>query len=356
MEVGTVAVVGATGFTGRLVVAALCNRGVPVRTIGRNRQKLEALAALHPAVEVRSVQWTAEDIAEALRGCAAMVSCAGPFVQAGPPVVEAAVRARVPYTDSTGEQGFIRWIFDDLAQPARAAGVPLVPAAGFDYLPGDLGAALVAEGMGPLERIDVVYAVESGATTRGTRLSALGIAGEKSVTLRDGELRPMRMGALRRAVEVPWGRVTGGLIPTGEPLQIPRHLDVGTVYGYLALPGAMSPSSPGVGLFTSVLQIPGARPLLQRLARGGAEGPDDKQRQARVAVHVQASARDGARRALLLEGRDAYGFTADSLAEMAVRLAAGADATGPCAPAQVVDPAGFLAATGFSVREVSPEA
>jgi hypothetical protein len=155
---------------------------------------------------------------------------------------------------------------------------------------------------------------------------------------------------------VPWGRVTGALIPGGEPLQIPRHVDVATVHGYLAVPGAMSPSSPGAGLFTSALRLPGATPLLRRLARGGPEGPDEKQRQARVAVHVQASARDGARRALLLEGRDAYGYTADSLAELAVRLAAGVDHTGPCAPAEVVDPAAFLDATGFSVREVPPEA
>jgi short subunit dehydrogenase-like uncharacterized protein len=356
MEKGTVAVVGATGFTGRLVVAALRKRGVQVRTIGRNRQKLDALAAANPGVQVRAVEWTAADIADALRGCAAMVSCAGPFIQAGHPVAEAAVRARVPYTDSTGEQPFIRWIFEELAQPARAAGVPLIPAAGFDYLPGDLGAALVAQGMGPLERLDVVYAVESGATTRGTRLSALGIAAAESLSLQDGTLRPMRVGALRRAVEAPWGRVIGALIPGGEPLQVPRHVDVATVHGYLAVPGAMGPSSPGAGLFASALRLPGAVGLVQRLARNGPEGPDDKQRQARVAVHVQASARDGGRRALLLEARDAYGFTAESLAELAVRLAGGIDATGPCAPAEVVDPAGFLAATGFSVREVSPEA
>jgi short subunit dehydrogenase-like uncharacterized protein len=356
MEEGTVAVVGATGFTGRLVVAALRGRGTPVRTIGRNRQKLEALAAAHPGVEVRAVEWTATDIADALRGCAAVVSCAGPFIQAGYPVAEAAVRARVPYTDSTGEQPFIRWVFDDLAQPARAAGVPLVPAAGFDYLPGDLGAALVARDMGPLERIDVVYAVESGSTTRGTRLSALGVAAGESMSLQDGRLQPMRMGSLRRAVEVPWGRVTGGLIPGGEPLQIPRHVDVATVHGYLALPGAMGPSSPGAGLVGSALRLPGAMRVVRRFARNGAEGPDEKQRQSRIAVHVQASARDGARRALLLEGRDVYGYTADALSELALRLGAGIDAIGPCAPAEVVDPAEFLATTGFSVREVSPEA
>jgi short subunit dehydrogenase-like uncharacterized protein len=336
-------------------VAALRKRGAPVLAIGRNRQKLDDLAAAHSGVDVRAVEWLAGDIADALRGCAAVVSCAGPFVQIGHAVVEAAVRARVPYTDSTGEQVFIRWVFDDLMQPARAAGVPLVPAAGFDYLPGDLGAALVAQGMGPLERIDVVYATQSGTTSVGTRVTALGVASAPAVSLRDGRLRPMRIGALRRSVDAGWGRVTGGLIPTGESLQVPRHVDVGTVYGYLAVPGAMGPSSPGAGMFGAVLRVPGVMQLLERMARGGAEGPVDAARAARIACHVQAVARDGRRRALLLEGSDAYGFTADSLSELALRMGEGVDVTGACAPAELVDPAAFLAATGITVREVAPE-
>jgi len=355
MPAGPVAVVGATGFTGRLTVAALRKRGAQVRIIGRNRQKLDDLAATQSGVEPRAVQWDAAEIAEALRGCAAMVSCAGPFTEAGRPVVEAAVRARVPYTDSTGEQSFMRWVFDEVMQPARAAGVPLVPAAGFDYLPGDLGAALVAVGMGPLERLDVVYASQSGVTTVGTRVSALRVATSPAVSLRDGKLRPMRLGALRRRVDVGWGRVTGALIPTGEPLQVPRHVDVATVYGYLAVPGAMSPSTPGAGAFSTLLRVPGLLRLMERGARGGPEGPSERSRAAGIACHVQATARDGARRALLLEGRDAYGFTADALSELSLRLAGGIDATGACAPAEVVDAAAFLAATGISVREVSPE-
>ena len=35
--------------------------------------------------------------------------------------------------------------------------------------------------------------------------------------------------------------VMRGVMATGEPLQIPRHLDVATVYGYIALPGNMNP-------------------------------------------------------------------------------------------------------------------
>jgi short subunit dehydrogenase-like uncharacterized protein len=350
-----IAVVGATGFTGGLVVEALRARGARVRVVGRNRAKLDALAARHDGVESRDTAWNAGDLADALRGCDAMVSCAGPFAEVGQPVAEAAVRARVPYCDSTGEQVFIRWVFEELDTPARAAGVALVTAAGFDYVPGDLGAAVVAEGMGPLERIDVVYGTAVAATSVGTRLSSVGVMASPGVTLRDGRLQPLRIGSARRSVDLGFARMTGGAIPGGEALQVPRHVDVRTVYGYLALNGLMSPANPGAGALAGAMKLPGAANLLKSLAKRGAAGPDAKERESPVACHVQAVSRDGKRRAVLVEGRDAYGFTAASLAELSLRLATGADATGACAPAEVVEPRAFLAATGFTLREVDPE-
>ncbi|MCH7578491.1 MAG: NAD(P)H-binding protein, partial [Chloroflexi bacterium] len=156
MTKGPIAVVGATGYTGGRVLASLARRGVSVRLVGRNLERLTRAADGLEGAEVRAVtSWEAEPLGQALEGCAAVISCAGPFIRAGRPVVAGALRARVPYTDSTGEQSFIRHVFDDLHRPAREARLPLVPAFGFDYVPGDLGAALAASELGPLERIDV---------------------------------------------------------------------------------------------------------------------------------------------------------------------------------------------------------
>jgi short subunit dehydrogenase-like uncharacterized protein len=354
-----VAVVGATGFTGRLVAAQLAERGVAMRLVGRNRARLDAAAAAvsAEAADVREVpDWGRASLASALEGCGAVISCAGPFLEAGMPVVEAAVEARVPYADSTGEQPFIRTVYEDLDERARAAGVPLVPAFGFDYVPGDLGAAIVAKDMGPLARVDVVYAVENAATSVGTRRSALAMIAQPGYQRIDGVLRAERVGAHRRTVTTQFGRVTGGSIPGGEPLMVPRHLQVGTVVVHLALRGALSPANPIARLLPMTARVPGVGALLERGAARGPAGPEGEARTARVACVVTAAALDGRRRAVRIEGRDAYGFTARALAELAVRMRDGQIAVvGARSPAEVVEARPFLATTGMSVVDVATE-
>lgn len=358
MTAGTVAVVGSTGFTGRLVVDALVARGLSVRLVGRSLERLTAVAARHrearPEV-VPVLDWHRGPLGEAITGCRAVVACAGPFVEVGRPVVEAALAARVPYCDSSGEQSFIQGVYQQLDAPARSAGIPLIPGFGFEFVPGDLGAALAADGLGPLERVDVVYAVESRASSAGSRRSGVDIMRSATLQWVNGALVEERLGRRRRAVDVGFAQVVGGSFPSGEPLMVPRHLDVRTVISHLALPGLLSPGTRvGVAL-TAAARLAPIAGAAARLAGRGPEGPDERARSARAACHVEARSLGGARRAILVEGSDIYGCTAELLAGLAERIASGSvRATGACAPAQVVEPASFLAAAGLSVRNMPP--
>lgn len=352
-ETSPIAVAGATGFTGRLVAEALARRGAAVRLVGRSETRLRDAARNLDAAETRAVSdWNEDALAEAIGGCGAVVACAGPFVDAGGPVVRAALQAKVPYCDSTGEQAFIRYVFDKLDEPAREAGVPLVPAFGFDYVPGDLAAAIAADGLGPLDRVDIVYAVEAIGTSPGTRISAIEMMGRPVYQYIDGRLKRDRIGAHRLIVDTPAGSMRAGSIPGGEPVTVPRHLDVRNVVSYLALPGPLGPASPLAPIGAALVNLPGAGAALKRAVSLGPKGPSDRERKARVFVYAEAVGVDGRRRTAELEGRDVYGFTAEALAELATRFVAGkAAGAGALAPAQVVDPREFLATTGFEVRE-----
>src|SRR4029077_10121947 len=165
-----VAVAGATGFTGGLVIESLLRRGAAVRVIGRDDQRVqETVRRFQASSGIAAPGWTAGELLTAFRDCDAVVSCAGPFARAGRPVLRAALEAGLSYSDSTGEKDFIRLVFEEFDGEAKERGCCLVPAFGFDFVPGDLGAAIAAEGLGPLRGVDVVYAPRSLAISRGTR-------------------------------------------------------------------------------------------------------------------------------------------------------------------------------------------
>src|SRR5690606_26838257 len=84
-----VTVFGAYGHTGRFVAAELRRRGWSVILSGRDAERLAGLPAAHPGLEVRAA--TVNDPASldrALAGAAAVINCAGPFLDTATPVIE----------------------------------------------------------------------------------------------------------------------------------------------------------------------------------------------------------------------------------------------------------------------------
>src|ERR1700686_1337953 len=96
----TVAVFGAAGHTGRFVVAELLRRGFVPVAIGRDSGKLAASGFQDRGVAVRTA--SIDDPASLDRsfaGVAAVVNCAGPFLETADAVVAASLRARIHYLD-----------------------------------------------------------------------------------------------------------------------------------------------------------------------------------------------------------------------------------------------------------------
>ena len=116
----------------RSVVKELVRRGFTPIAIGRDEAKLGAVPLLADGL-VRRVAGIEdpESLARALRGAAAVINCAGPFLDTAEAVISAALRARVHYLDVTAEQASARGTFEKFAAPAQDAGVVVVPAMGF---------------------------------------------------------------------------------------------------------------------------------------------------------------------------------------------------------------------------------
>lgn len=115
-----VTVYGAYGHTGRFVVSELHKRGWTPVLSGRDADKLDALEAVYPELETRPASVDAPaSLDRALVGAAAVINCAGPFARTAAPVIEAALRARIPYLDVAAEIEANADTFEHYATRAR---------------------------------------------------------------------------------------------------------------------------------------------------------------------------------------------------------------------------------------------
>jgi hypothetical protein len=150
---------GATGYTGQRVLRELLARGEAPTLVGRNRTKMLALAdRLEADLPVAEVEVTSTaDLARLLEPSDVVLSTVGPFMQLGMATVTAAAQAGAHYLDSAGEGSFVRRVFE-LDAVAAARGASVVPAFGYDYVPGNLAGALALTRAGErARRIEVGY-------------------------------------------------------------------------------------------------------------------------------------------------------------------------------------------------------
>ena len=225
------AILGVTGYTGRLVLAEARRAGLELRLVGRRREALEELAKSGEEVRVADAR-DESALRDAFRGAGVVASCAGPFLEIGLAPVEAAVSAGAHYLDTTGEQAFVRLLHDRIEASTVA-----LPAFGFDYVPGDLAARLAAEQVeGTLDEVVVAYSVKGVGTSRGTRRTIGAVMSQKQVAWQDGRLVDSRFGATTRTVRFPFGERTVVEWSGTEPLTVPRHTEVRNVRSYIRAP------------------------------------------------------------------------------------------------------------------------
>ncbi len=167
--VRNVAVFGAYGHTGRFVVAELQERGYIPLLLGRRRDRLQAVRRDFPGSRQR---YAAVDdpilLDQALDGADAVINTAGPFATTAVPVIEAALRAGIPYVDVAAEIETNLDTFIQFAERARAAGTVVLPAMAFF---GGLGDLLVTAAMGDWTSADeahIAYGLSSWHPTSGT--------------------------------------------------------------------------------------------------------------------------------------------------------------------------------------------
>jgi short subunit dehydrogenase-like uncharacterized protein len=196
----SLAILGVTGFRAASCSTRPGRRGLQVRLVGRRGEALEELARAGEEVRVADASDDGS-LRAAFAGIDVVASLAGPFFELGLGPVQAAIESGAHYLDTSGEQQWARLVHAEIQ-----AETAVLPAFGFDYVPGDLAARLAAEKVeGPLDELVVAYSVKSVGTSRGTRRSIGRVLGQKQVAWQNGRLVPSSFGATTRTVRFPFG-------------------------------------------------------------------------------------------------------------------------------------------------------
>jgi short subunit dehydrogenase-like uncharacterized protein len=326
------AVLGATGYTGELVVDAARALGLPLRLVGRRRDALEAMAAAGDEIRVADAR-DEHALREAFDGAFAVASLAGPFLVTGDGPVAAAIDRRAHYLDTSGEQPFARLVYERYSERAEANEVVVLTSFGFDYVPGDLAARLASEGLEPLDDVLVAYAVSKMAASAGTRTTIGQVMRQPLVAWEGGRLIESRFGASTRTVTFPYGDRTVVEWGGTEPLTVPRHTRTQRVRSYVRAPKVAARTARVARL---------AAPLVRASGRVGRGPSAERRTKTLFAVVAQSRGPSGGRR-VTLTGADPYGLTALLIAHGAAALRDGeARGVGTLAPAEAFDARSFL--------------
>ncbi|ULR47884.1 saccharopine dehydrogenase NADP-binding domain-containing protein [Streptomyces deccanensis] len=350
MEKRRIVLLGATGYTGQRVLRELLARGEKPTLVGRSRTRMLALAdrfeADLPVAEI-DVTSTA-DLTRLLEPSDVVVSTIGPFTRLGMAAVSAAARAGAHYFDSTGEGTFARRVLLELDAVAAARGATLVPAFGYDYVPGNLAGALALTRAGQRARhVEAGYFITRAGqgdellyrstlrdaytlTTGGTRQTLVAAAAEDGFAYR----RPRPWAAARVVDERVGKRVRtfhyGGVKRTVMTVPGTEHLGLPEVFPQLESVEVglgwfgrwTRPVQTAATLQAPLLRSAKVRAALERWSErlpGSRREPDPDGRSLVIAV-----ARDSRGRPLTvtaLTGPDPYEMTASLLAWGAVHAA-----------------------------------
>jgi NAD(P)-dependent dehydrogenase (short-subunit alcohol dehydrogenase family) len=328
-------VFGAYGHTGRFVVSELRKREwIPILS-GRDPGKLAAVRAAHPHAEIRPA--SADDPASldaAIADAAAVINCAGPFASTAAPVIQAALRARIPYLDVAAEIEANADTFEHFSGRARDAGIVIVPAMAF-Y--GGLGDLLATAAMGDwpaADEICIAYGLDSWRPTAGTR-----VASQVSRQRRDGrrivfsngrfEYRTDGAPILEWTFPPPLGpQPVIGEFTMADTLTIARHLPAPQIRSYMTRTAVEDLSDPDAST---------------------PEAVDESGRSNQTFLVEVVVRRRGEERRAVASGRDIYAISAPLVVEAARRVVSGL----------VKTPGAFTAGEAFDARDfltsLSPE-
>lgn len=324
---------GAYGYTGELIAREAKRRGLEPILAGRDVTACQNLAR-ELGLKARVFDCDAPDqIASHIQDVGVVLHCAGPFSRTSRPMLDACLQTGCHYLDITGEIPVFENIHQD-HERIRQADVVAIPGVGFDVVPSDCLAAMLAERMPDASQLRLAFE-SSGSLSPGTTktmIEGLGRGGaiREKGTIRTVpnafEVRQIRFEQKPRwAVTIPWGDVATAFYSTRIP----------DIRVYLASHPRTIRWMRRIRILKPVLALPRVQRQLKWAAARWVKGPSLEVRQtAHCSLWGEVRNPHGQRIEMRLRVPEAYALTTQTALKALERVLAGQVPPGAWTPSR----------------------
>lgn len=169
-----IALIGAYGYTGRLICRELQNSSIAYSVYGRDYEKLDTLKQEFQcikktvAVDLRNET----DLGKVLTASDLIINCAGPFTEESTLLLEKVSDCGKIYIDITGEIGFVRSSREKFHRQAQISKSLIIHACAFESLIADLALQRLASTLSTsVNSVRTFYSFNQNRVSPGTRIT-----------------------------------------------------------------------------------------------------------------------------------------------------------------------------------------
>ncbi|MEN9700094.1 MAG: hypothetical protein RLZZ301_1292 [Bacteroidota bacterium] len=351
MDQPTLFLVGAYGYTAKLIAEKLDAAKLPFVAVGKDPQRLAEVLQTYPSCQayLQADCLVAEDL-NFIKPHSIVLNCAGPFNQLAPALIDRCVEMGANYLDITGEQWIVKRSIERLSEQAITTQCCVVHSLAFESALVDLILAKMAlkVGTAAIDAVFSYYDLKSHQMSPGTKLSMKLAPYAQNFVVTDQQLVPFEQ---QRAV-IPTGMPfsEARIVPYPEVIFTHRRLKAREVASHFAL-STDSPLN-----YAGNLQIKPTdqsqeqiNQLVERFKRVQHSGPTAEERNGQafeIFVHVRTAQHDYIER---VRGVNMYEITAALMVLAVQKLIDNPTLVGVLSPAELLGEVGavWLAANPF---------
>jgi len=318
-----IVVIGAYGYTGRLIAKELARNGYTYAAAGKSKEKLMELLEVFPAIrKIEIVDLTVEaDCNQLLANYDFFINCAGPFTEESARFLKGVASNHAKtYIDISGEVEFVRDSHERYHELAQVNQSSIFHACAFESLLAGLAFQLLRREIPAPISVKTYYQFSRSRPSPGTKIT-------------------MKMSNLRTLHFLNEGKWEGISDANKQPYQLEGNTYTAVPYPlpeiaffswneHLKTAGSYLLLAPEEALFSGQKkeEISNLLETLELLKERKGKGPDAEERAAQTAdLFVELADENGKQTRLHLKGNDMYALTAKCVLLLVNKLDAIAD-------------------------------